>query len=243
MKSKKDGVIVDYRADKDIISNLEKFGLEVILSCKNESVLPALWGHPDMQVCKCSDNTFVACPECYDYYKKELYGFGVDVYKGKSFLSSNYPKDIAYNVARIGDTAVHNFSYTDSEILCHFKVNHVNLINVSQGYSKCNICVVSDNAIITSDKGIYDAVVKDSIEALLICDGNIDIFGWEYGFIGGASGKIGNDVLAFCGDLSKHENFCEIQSFCKKFNVKCVSLSDKRLMDLGSVIYIKNQFV
>lgn len=243
MKSKKDGVIVDYRTDKDIIASLESLELEVILSNKNESVLPALWGHPDMQICKCIDNAFVVCPDCYDYYKNELYRFGVDVYKGKTYLNSNYPQDIAYNVARIGDTAVHNFSYTDSEIIHLLKANNIKFINVSQGYSKCNICVVSDSAIITSDKGIYNAVIKEGIDALLIADGDIDIYDWEYGFIGGASGKIGDNILAFCGDLSIHNNFDEIQTFCEKFNVKCVSLSDKRLMDIGSVIYVKNQFV
>ena len=243
MKSKKDGVIVDYRTDKDIIKSLKKLGLEVIFSIKNQSVLPALWGHPDMQICKCLDNAFVVCPECYDYYKKELSMFGVDICKGKTILSSNYPMDIAYNVARIGDTAIHNFSYTDTEILRLLNTNNINLISVSQGYSKCNICIVSDNGIITSDKGIHSTVIKEGIESLLISDGDIDIFDWEYGFIGGASGKIGDDILAFCGDLSKHSDYDKIKSFCEKFNVKCVSLSDKRLMDMGSVIYVKNQFV
>lgn len=239
MKNKQNGVIVDYRASDEIIKNLEKLDLKIIFSTENKFVSPDLCGHPDMQICKCGENTFVCAPDCYDYYKKVLSEFNVNLIQGGTFLNCNYPEDIAYNVAWIGDSAVHNVAYTDKKILRFFESNNVSVINVSQGYSKCNICVVSDNAVITSDRGIYNILEKNNVDVLLVCENGIDIFGWDRGFIGGASGKIADNLLVFCGDLSMHEDFERIIEFCGKYNVECVSLSKERLMDLGSVVYIK----
>ena len=42
------------------------------------------------------------------------------------------------------------------------------IINVKQGYAKCSICVVSDNAIITADKGIAKAAIQNRIDVLEI---------------------------------------------------------------------------
>lgn len=243
MKNKQNGVIVDYRASEEIIKNLEKLDLKIILSTVNKAVSPSLCAHPDMQICKCSENTFVCSPDCYDHYKKVLSEFNVNLIQGGTFLNCNYPQDIAYNVAWIGDSAVHNISYTDQKILDFFKTNNISVINVSQGYSKCNICVVSNNAVITSDRGVYNVLKRNQVDVLLIGENGIDIFGWDRGFIGGASGKIGDNLLVFCGDFSMHEDCERIKTFCSKYNVECVSLSNERLMDFGSVIYIKNHFV
>ena len=115
---------------------------------------------------------------------------------------------------------------------------NLSLIDVSQGYSKCNICIVSDNAAITSDCGVYNALNSNGVDTLLIKERNIDIFGWDYGFIGGASGKIDVSTLVFCGDVLGHPDGDKIISFCDKYNVSCISLSKKRLFDLGSVIAV-----
>ncbi len=231
-------VILDYRADEAIVNKLQELGYKVIHSMENKDVSPALAGHPDLQICKCSSDVYFCCPSCYKYYKDVLADYGVEVIMGETSLSSNYPTDIAYNVAWIGNAAVHNLRYTDLCIKKYFAKSNIDMINVSQGYSKCNICVVSNDAVITSDRGIYKALVAHGIDALLICEGHIDIFGWEQGFIGGASGRLDNNTLAFCGDISMHPDFEKIKMFCSKYNVDCISLSNKRLMDLGSVILV-----
>lgn len=230
-------VIIDYRANQEIIKNLNNLGYKTILSHNCKQVDTSLSGHPDMQICKLPDNTYVCIPEAFEYYKTALSGFNINLVCGYTDLNSNYPMDIAYNVAWIGDYAIHNFDYTDIIVKNKLISSGVDCISVSQGYSKCNICCVSNNAVITSDNGIYKKLkdVKD-IDVLLISKGNIDIFGWSEGFIGGASGRLNNNTLAFCGNLSEHPDFFEITGFCSRYNVNCISLSKQRLMDLGTII-------
>ncbi len=236
-------VIIDYRADKEIINSLKSLGFDIIPTVENKEVSPPLWGHADMQICKCSDNVFISTPLCYEYYKNKLADFNVKIICGKTTLGSNYPKDIAYNVAWIGKSAIHNFDYTDANIKEYFLQTGIDMINVLQGYSKCTICVVSEGAVITSDIGISKTLLKHGTDVLTISNGNININGWEYGFIGGASGKISDNTLAFCGDISAHPDYNKIKEFCSNYNVECISLSRKRLMDLGSVILVEDTIV
>jgi len=231
-------IIIDYRADDEIVRNLGELGITVIKSCKNTQVSPALSGHPDMQICKLPNGIYVCDKNCYEYYKNALSEYDIRLICGTSHLNCNYPNDIAYNVAWIGEWAVHNTNYTDPHIKNCLNDLNVPLLNVSQGYSKCNICAISNNAVITSDEGIHRELVKSGIDVLLICNGHIDIFGWDYGFIGGASGKINRSTLAFYGDITLHPDYEKIKNFCLKYNVICHSLSTKRLMDLGSVISV-----
>ena len=113
-------IIIDYRADEEIIFNLGKLGYTVIPSFNNNNVSVHLSGHPDMQICKCSDNVFVSSPECYEYYNEVLKNFNICLIKGKTPLESHYPKDVAYNVAWIGEMAIHNFNFTDTLIKEYF---------------------------------------------------------------------------------------------------------------------------
>lgn len=233
-------VILDYRADNEIVNNITKLGIDIIPSFKSLQVSKPLSGHPDMQICKLPGGVYVCSDETYSYYQSALKNYNIKLFKGESTLKSNYPQDVAYNVAWIGEWAVHNTLYTDSQIeLCLNSLN-IKILNVNQGYSKCNICTVSDNAIITSDAGIKNALTKQAIDCLQIREGHIDIFRWDYGFIGGASGKLDNSTLAFCGDISLHPDYDKISDFCAKYNVNCASLSKKRLTDLGSIIIIDN---
>lgn len=229
-------VIIDYRTDYEIIANLNSLGYKTILSYNCKQVCVPLSGHPDMQICKLPDSTYVCSPEAFEYYKSALSDYNINLICGSTQLRSNYPMDIAYNVAWIGDFAIHNFNYTDATVKNILLNSDVDCISVSQGYSKCNLCCVSNNAVITCDNGIYKELTLRGIDALLISKGNIEIFGWSEGFIGGASGKLDNFTLAFCGNLNMHPDFFKITEFCLKYNVKCISLSEKRLMDLGTII-------
>ena len=85
---------------------------------------------------------------------------------------------------------------------------------------------------------MYKVLVDNNIDALLVDKGHIDICGWDYGFIGGASGMIANNKLAFCGDLSMHPDYEKIVNFSLFHDAECISLSNRRLMDFGSLILV-----
>ncbi len=220
--------------NKSIEDNLKKEGFEIFKSPKNTNVLKGLSYHPDMQIVKI-DNYYVADPYVYEYYKDIFKHTSQNLVCGKTHSSSNYPKDIAYNIKVINDTVFHNFKYTDEEVkakLCGKKT-----INVSQGYSGCSICTAGDNAIITADTAIHSSALQNGIDSLIISPGYIKLEGFDYGFIGGASFKSANK-LYFFGDASTHPDYHNIESFCRKHNTEICFLSDGVLCDYGSAVTI-----
>lgn len=151
-------------------------------------------------------------------------------------LSSPYPNDIKLNCALIGQNLLCNTKYASKEILDYAENNNIRIIHTNQGYSKCSVCVVSDNAVITEDDGIAYLLKNYQIEVLKISKGNVYLSDDHYGFIGGASGKLNNEELYFSGDISSHPDYDKILEFLNKHNIKPVYNKYRRLNDFGGFI-------
>jgi hypothetical protein len=66
---------------------------------------------------------------------------------------------------------------------------------VKQGYTKCSLVVVDEKSVITSDMGLAAALQRFEIDVLLISQGHVALPGLQYGFLGGASGRAGDEIL------------------------------------------------
>ncbi len=229
-------VIVDYRTNKKIITSLEKQGITVFFSCKIDTLYDAVCGHPDMSICHLGGADFVCEPSAYEYYSRTLTLPGINLIKGETRLTCTYPYDIAYNIAYVSGVVFHKKKYTDKTIAKN--LNKARFIDVSQGYSKCSTCIVAENAIITDDDSIYAKAYENGIDALKIRKGVVALKGFEYGFIGGATGLISNDTLAITGNVEKHVDWVEIFDFCARKGVKVYTLTDDFPVDIGSIIPI-----
>ncbi len=160
---------------------------------------------------------------------------------GKSIIIENikspYPDDCLLNFADIGDYIICNKSILTKEIVD--LLPNKQIVDVKQGYSKCSVCIVKHNTIITDDISIYNAVSHyDNVKSLLIEKGSVHIDKYGYGFIGGCCGLIGKDLLLFNGDLSKHTDFDKIKSFLYDNGVNYIDIKGKTLTDIGSIIPI-----
>ncbi len=217
----------------DTAQNLKAFGYDVKSSCKNSNVLPSLAYHVDMQLVKISVNKLVSAPECYDYYTHMLKKYGIDLICGNTFLSCNYPGDIAYNIIIGENYAIHNFKYTDSVL--KGLIEPAEFINISQGYTACTLCRLSDYAYITSDSGIYK-ILSEKFDVLLIDDSNVVLPGFDHGFFGGSSFMLTDDTLAVNGDIKTHKSHNEIKSFALNYGIHLLSLSKNPIMDIGSFV-------
>ncbi len=225
-------VLLSYKAPVSVVNAIENLGIEVVSSCEHKNISREISDHADMHIAKISDDLFVCAPEVYDYYKAYM---GEKLICGNTYLGCNYPGDIAYNVARVGGFAFHNIKYTDPVVLKCFNDNGIKLISVNQGYTKCNMCI-ADTCVITSDDGIYKSCVEHGITALKISQGHIALDGYDYGFIGGASGQICSDTIFFAGDITCHPDFSLIDEFLSENGIKYISVSETPLVDIGSVI-------
>ena len=226
-------LVVDYRISEKSLNTLKNLGYKIIKTQKETSVSEAICGHPDIVLCKLKNHDCVA--------ETTFCGFLADktecnVIEGKSLLKKDYPFDIAYNAALVGNNLFCNEKYTDISILNYCKDNDIKLINVNQGYAKCSICVVSDNAIITADKSIFKTSLRNNIDALLIENKGIVLKGYEVGFFGGATGLIEKNLLAVNGNISLHMDCNRILQFCSKYGVTVLSLSDEPIYDVGTII-------
>ena len=147
-----------------------------------------------------------------------------------------YPYDIEFNCALVGKSLICNRKYTNSKILEAITENGCKIINVNQGYSKCSVCIVSENAIITEDKGIANACRKEGIDVLLLETRGVKLDGYDYGFIGGSSGTLGDGRIVFASCIENHTEYKSISDFCVKYGKTPVSMSDEPLYDVGSII-------
>ena len=79
---------------------------------------------------------------------------------------------------------------------------------------------------------------KNGFDVLLLQKNCVNLEGYKYGFIGGASGKIAPDKIAFMGDISLHPEYDRIKRFLYKRDIEPISLSDEPLTDFGSLLPI-----
>ncbi|MBS4536286.1 hypothetical protein GOQ29_11720 [Clostridium sp. D2Q-14] len=233
---KPDIVILDGRIDKEINDYFERLGICVIKTRKHEGLYNAVSYHPDMILAPIDSNTIIVSPKEFYYYKELLSKYNITVLKGEKELSRNYPYNIAYNIARVGDNAIHNFKYTDEKLKYYFKKMNIQLINTKQGYTKCSTSIISNEAIITSDIGIKNSLENTKIEVLTIEPGYIDLPGLNYGFIGGSTGSIDNKYIFFSGDYSNHPDKEKIDNFLNINGKIPKILSNKKIIDIGSII-------
>ncbi len=228
-------IIVDCRADNETIKELEKTCNAVIPTVRLNCLYDAVASHADMQIHYLGSDRFVCAPEAYGHYKK-LLPTGFALIKGSAGLSPKYPDDIAYNAAALKDCVICKSRCTAIEILKTYGSKGADILNAAQGYAKCSTCVVNGHAIITADSSISGAAEKHGIDVLKIREGHIELRGMNYGFIGGASGLIDRNVLAFNGELSAHPDGDNIKNFCKNHGAEVIELKKGILTDIGSII-------
>lgn len=193
--------------------------------------------HPDMQF-SYFKNGYAVINENTPELAKQLAGLGVRLNYTYYSNLSKYPYNIYYNHIIMDNLLICNVKYTDRYVYDDCCLNNFKIINVKQGYTKCSTAIVSSNAIITADVGIYNSC-KNHLDVLKIDSGFISLYGYDYGFIGGCCGKLDKDILAFTGKICEHKSYNDIKAFLNNHNVNILELSNKPLVDIGSIIPIK----
>lgn len=235
-KKRSNLAIVDGRASDEIIKNLNSLGLKTIKTIKCEGVDESIAYHPDIVMHPINYKTLIIAPEVFDYYREELREYDLKLIQGETSLGKEYPKDIAYNVARIGNLALHNTKYTDPLVKHYLAKENIELINVRQGYTKCSLAVMGEDIGITSDWAIYNKLKQLGYKILMIRAGSIELEGQAYGFIGGTSGNLDKNKTFLSGSIDQHPNREEILNFIGENRVELEILSREKIRDLGTIM-------
>ena len=183
--------------------------------------------HPDMFLCRLGIGAEARVVSCLDRVKDSISANGLPI-------SAEYPLDIAYNAACTGSFFIHNLRYTAPELKQAALDLGCAMIDVRQGYAKCSTVIVDERSIITYDRGIGEACKAAGMDVLLVFPGHVLLPGYNTGFIGGASGRIG-DTVVFNGDLSSHPDFEEMTRFIERRGLKVKWFKEWPLTDTGSI--------
>lgn len=245
----KSAVIVDRKMKISIRKNLSKMGYEIIDSYDHKNLYDAIRSHVDIGLFKIGDK-LIASKESYDYYRDVLSIYlksdgsdtrvGYELIRGFSDLYSEYPSDVAYNLSDSGLYVLGKMRYADSVVVDNLKSSDRIFLDINQGYAACSICWVDERSLITSDMGIINTVARSDldIDILKIRRGHIELFEMDYGFIGGASCRLGDDIIGIFGDIRTHPDAEDIVDFVKSKGKKLVSLGSGRIQDYGGLLIL-----
>ena len=225
---------VDYRTTENEINSLKKLNYDVIKIPKDNNLYEAINGHTDIQLNILNKNTLIINKNINLSFKELLKTKNINFIESDSTLSSKYPSNISLNAYITDNYLVHNLKFTDKKILDYCK--NKKTINVNQGYTKCSILPLREKVIITNDTGIYNTLKNENFDILLLPFGDIELSGFNYGFIGGVGGMISNDSMAFFGSLDNYAFGNEVKKFLYKYDIKPIYLSNTKLIDRGSLL-------
>ena len=212
---------------------LRHFGYQIIPSETVSCFIDYERDHTDMQCLIIEDNAFILsrcqklAKSLEDNYKIVLCG---------EHISGKYPANIPLNICIVGKNLIGRLDSVDPKVLEFCKKRDYRLINVRQGYTKCSCAVVSNNALITSDNGIFNSLKETKIEVLKIEEGRVELSDSVSGFIGGASGYHDHRIY-FTGNIRLHPDYQRIKAFCDKHHTEIISLSEEPLWDIGGIIF------
>ena len=232
--------IIDCRTPTADIAKLNELGFEVISMPRADYLATPVSAHPDMLMFMGFGKLF--CHNAYYQSNKEIIDqlaqrSGLELVLSDEHTSADYPCDVLFNCVLLGDKLVCNVNTVSKLILERAKACSLDVIHTNQGYTKCSVCKVADNAIITSDKSIYKACAAHGVDSLHVSPDAVALDGYSCGFIGGASGNDGENIY-FCGDISLHPDGEKIIEFCNAHGKNVISLSSDRLYDVGSILFI-----
>lgn len=214
---------------------LEMQGISVISMPENPDIAPQTASHADMSLCHLGQNRVIVAKSVYEKLKPLLPN-GLQLLEAGKPQIGKYPDDIGLNACIIGDRLLHNLKHSDPIITLNANLFGLKSFNVKQGYTKCSICVLNQDRIITSDRGIHDLSERLGIKSLLIKSGSIMLEGYDTGFIGGSCGKLSENKIAFTGRFDRHPDATKITNFIEEANIEIIYLTDGPVFDVGSII-------
>ena len=241
-------ILADSRMPEEAKKNLKKLG-NVLFINPTSVTYNSISSHPDIFFFQ-KDDALIYAPNAPKRIVKELKKRKIKLIEGKKEVGKKYPETVPYNAVGIGNLLIHNLKHTDETILSSYE-NHT---NINQGYTRCNLLALNENAFITSDVGIFNAVNRQQTtdnslypheshvetygrtSVLYIDPKQIKLEGQKNGFFPGCCGVWKNNLIV-CGSTKNLKEKAELDKFLKDNNFNLIELYDGELIDVGSVFF------
>ncbi len=220
---------------ENVISALESAKIAVIPIKPNEDLPQGIASHADLQLLHLGGNS-VLTASCSKESTDMLNMMGFDLKTTEKKLDFSYPDDCLINAEIIGKNIIINPDTADETLLQFAEENNYNIIAVKQGYAKCSVLAVCEDAVITADPGIARILQDKEIEVLKIKEGGIYLKGYDTGFIGGCGGMVEKKILGTSGDLKSIKDYDNIKDFLRNRNIYAENLGGRTLHDIGGIL-------
>lgn len=227
-------IFLDKRAPALAKAKLNKIG-EVVDFSTEGLVYGAISGHPDIFITQ-FDSFVITAPNLPAKYKTILTKQNIKFTEGESAVGNKYPQTARYNAVPSPGYFIHNLNISDAKLL--EVAEKKTKINISQGYARCNLLPLTDNKMITSDRGIFRTLKKYGIDVFFVNPKRILLPGFSNGFIGGACGISGDKVYVL-GRFSYLSEGESLGLFIRSAGLEIVELYDGPLFDGGGIFFIK----
>lgn len=216
----------------DEITELTQLGIECVTISPSANLCEEINCHADILTFKCGDGVLIADERTAGELRQKITDFTVLTCEK---IFSPYPNDVKLNVAFTEKHIICNKNYASKQLAEFSRNNNIEIIHTKQGYSKCSLCIVDYNAVITEDEGLACLLKKYQYDVLKIEPGYIGLSKEHYGFFGGATAKLSPDIMYISGNLSEHPNYVEICGFLDKYGVRPVFNKNRHLNDFGGI--------
>lgn len=229
-------VFVSSLLPKTIIEELGVLGYEAVQTKKSDKIKDEVAYHPDIRLLKLPNGAWLT-----DNYEqiinKASYDLKIEHKDLKKSVTGGYPQECALNCFFSRDL-LFGGAVIAEELVEFVNAGLFRHIKCRQGYAKCSTAKLNDDAFITADTGIFEALIANGADALKVSNDGIKLDGYSCGFFGGCSGKLGDELLVFTGRIESHVDYNNIKSFCSNHGITPYSLSLDNLYDYGGLLEI-----
>ena len=237
-------VIIDNKMRDIEKEYLKSLGYNLIELKTSNSIYEEISSHVDIFACRIKDNIILENNLYNDFVEKKYKFLDNKIICGNANIGDKYPLDVLYNVCSIGKNVIHNFEYTDKEVINVIQKENLNMVNINQGYSNCSIAVIDSNSAIVTDKKIAEELIQNNIDVLLI-EEKLDIkllknnkeYSKMSGFIGGCMVRIEDKIIVF-GELEKIDKKGKIKKFIQSKNLDVIDFKELDVIDYGGILLI-----
>ena len=225
-------VLIDPRVSEACERTLISLGFSVRRLPLSSDLDRPVSGHPDLLTAKLPRGELLLTCRYYEANRAFFDGLGHPLCPTEEALEPQYPRDVLFDALAVGDT-LYGKEGTVSQVL---RREYRHFVPVKQGYARCSVAMLSDRAAVTADRGLADALRRSGVAVLDIRPGHIALPGYDYGFIGGAGGRLPDGTYVFFGDLTSHPDGEAIRRFAEEQKISAVSLSDEPICDHGGIL-------
>jgi len=218
---------------QEAIQALSKYG-ELLPFCSEDITQEAIACHPDIFLCPIND-TLIVAPNTPSHFLELLSEKGISFEMGLHVIGKLKQDSAHYNVVVTERFIIHNKKYTDSAILA--RAGDRQFIHVNQGYTRCSLLPLKEDAFLTSDKGVAKVLQEHHLNYCYISPEEILLPSLPYGFIGGCMGVHQNQVFII-GNLKYLSEGEKVEQFLQGLGYEIVMLYDGQLFDGGSLFFL-----